>query len=76
MEPSSSLREQIDRFPHAPGVYLMQDADDTIVYVGKAKNLPNLTFEKSLPRQVILDLVVMITAIETNKGVGSIYARG
>ena len=36
-----SLREQIERFPHAPGVYLMKDASDTIVYVGKAKNLRN-----------------------------------
>jgi excinuclease ABC subunit C len=35
------LREQIDRFPHAPGVYLMQDAQGKIVYVGKAKNLRN-----------------------------------
>ncbi len=36
---TTALREQIDRFPHAPGVYLMQDAQGTIVYVGKAKNL-------------------------------------
>jgi excinuclease ABC subunit C len=35
------LREQIDRFPRAPGVYLMQDAKGHIVYVGKAKNLRN-----------------------------------
>ena len=37
----SALREQIERFPQAPGVYLMKDASDTIVYVGKAKNLRN-----------------------------------
>lgn len=36
-----ALREQIERFPHAPGVYLMKDASGTIVYVGKAKNLRN-----------------------------------
>ncbi len=36
-----TLREQIERFPHAPGVYLMKDASDAIVYVGKAKNLRN-----------------------------------
>jgi len=41
MDDTSLLREQIDRFPHAPGVYLMKDASDTIVYVGKAKNLRN-----------------------------------
>lgn len=37
----ASLREQIDRFPQAPGVYLMQDGKGTIVYVGKAKHLRN-----------------------------------
>jgi excinuclease ABC subunit C len=37
----ASLREQIDRFPHAPGVYRMQDGKGTIVYVGKAKHLRN-----------------------------------
>ncbi|MEE8302402.1 MAG: excinuclease ABC subunit UvrC, partial [Candidatus Tectomicrobia bacterium] len=37
----TALREQIDRFPRTPGVYLMQDAKGTIVYVGKAKNLRN-----------------------------------
>jgi excinuclease ABC subunit C len=41
MDDTPLLREQIDRFPHAPGVYLMKDASDTIVYVGKAKNLRN-----------------------------------
>ncbi|MGQ4807798.1 UvrABC system protein C [Candidatus Entotheonellaceae bacterium PAL068K] len=35
----TQLREQIDRFPRAPGVYLMQDAKGHIIYVGKAKNL-------------------------------------
>ncbi len=29
------------RFPNAPGVYLHKDADDKIIYVGKAKNLKN-----------------------------------
>jgi excinuclease ABC subunit C len=37
----SRLREQIERFPRTPGVYLMQDAKRQIVYVGKAKNLRN-----------------------------------
>ncbi len=41
MAETPALREQIDRFPRAPGVYLMQDARGHIVYVGKAKNLRN-----------------------------------
>ncbi len=41
MDTTTPLREQIDRFPHAPGVYLMHNAEGDIVYVGKAKNLRN-----------------------------------
>jgi excinuclease ABC subunit C len=37
----TALREQIERFPRVPGVYLMQDAKGNIIYVGKAKNLRN-----------------------------------
>ena len=27
--------------PQNPGIYLMKDADDKIIYIGKAKNLKN-----------------------------------
>ncbi len=37
--PASSLRDTIRNLPARSGVYLMKDADDTIIYVGKAKNL-------------------------------------
>jgi len=29
----------ISDFPHLPGVYLMKDANDTIIYIGKARDL-------------------------------------
>ncbi|ACH40953.1 excinuclease ABC, C subunit [Citrifermentans bemidjiense Bem] len=29
----------IENFPPSPGVYLMKSADDTVIYVGKARNL-------------------------------------
>ncbi len=33
------IRAQIKEFPQAPGVYLMKDADQRVLYVGKAKSL-------------------------------------
>ncbi len=36
-----TLKEQITRLPHQPGVYKYFDADDRIIYVGKAVDLRN-----------------------------------
>jgi len=38
-EPIDALREKIALFPKSPGVYLMKDAQGTVLYVGKAKEL-------------------------------------
>jgi len=35
------LKEELKNLPEQPGVYLMHDASDTIIYVGKAKILKN-----------------------------------
>lgn len=34
-----TIRESIKEFPTGPGLYFMKDADDKVLYVGKAKNL-------------------------------------
>ncbi len=34
-----AIRETIRSFPAAPGLYFMKDADDKVLYIGKAKNL-------------------------------------
>lgn len=34
-----SLKEKVKKLPSHPGVYLMQDSQGSIIYVGKAKNL-------------------------------------
>ena len=30
-----------DKLPQKPGVYIMRDADDNIIYIGKSKSLKN-----------------------------------
>ena len=31
-----NIEEELKKLPARPGVYIMHDADDTIIYVGKA----------------------------------------
>lgn len=38
---SFDYREELKKIPHKPGVYQYFDKDDTLVYVGKAKDLRN-----------------------------------
>jgi excinuclease ABC subunit C len=33
------LKEEIKKFPTHPGVYIMRDAEGTVIYIGKAKSL-------------------------------------
>ncbi|MCB0354349.1 MAG: excinuclease ABC subunit UvrC [Bdellovibrionales bacterium] len=35
------IKEQVSRFPELPGVYLMRDGNNEVIYIGKAKNLRN-----------------------------------
>ena len=34
-----NIEEELKKLPAQPGVYIMHDAKDEIIYVGKAKNL-------------------------------------
>lgn len=38
---SMNLKEKLKRLPSSPGVYLMKDSLNSIIYVGKSKNLKN-----------------------------------
>lgn len=38
---NSYAAEKVRSFPHAPGVYLMKDAEGRVIYIGKAKDLRN-----------------------------------
>lgn len=41
MSENLSLKEQAKKLPHNPGVYIMKNHNDEIIYIGKAKNLKN-----------------------------------
>ncbi|HZZ80660.1 MAG TPA: excinuclease ABC subunit UvrC [Gemmataceae bacterium] len=60
--------EKAKKFPPAPGVYLMKDAEGRVIYVGKAKNLRNRAshyFTKAaLEDSRTSDLVKVITDID------------
>ena len=36
-----NIQDELSKLPHKPGVYLMHDQDDNVIYVGKAVNLYN-----------------------------------
>ena len=40
-EPSFNIEEELKKLPGQPGVYIMHDARDAIIYVGKAISLKN-----------------------------------
>ncbi|MCM1267896.1 MAG: excinuclease ABC subunit UvrC [Bacteroidales bacterium] len=53
--------EALKKLPHSPGVYLMHDAGDAIIYVGKAVNLHNRVrsyFRKIVGRGPQIDKMV------------------
>jgi len=39
MNNNFNVQEELKKLPHSPGVYIMRDEDDTIMYVGKAIDL-------------------------------------
>jgi len=46
-----NIQEELKKLPHRPGVYIMRDTDDTIIYVGKAVNLYNRVRNYFMPSQ-------------------------
>lgn len=55
------VTEELKKLPNSPGVYIMHDADDVIIYVGKAVNLHNRVrsyFRKIVGRGPQIDKMV------------------
>lgn len=59
------FQEELKKLPHCPGVYIMHDANDNIIYVGKAINLHNRVrsyFRKNIGRGPRIDKMVTLIA--------------
>ena len=60
-----NFEEEIKKLPAKPGVYIMRDAHDTILYVGKAINLRNRVrsyFRENIGRGPMIDKMVTLIA--------------
>lgn len=56
-----NFREELHKLPRKPGVYIMHDAADTIIYVGKAKVLHNRVrsyFQANVGRGPAIDQMI------------------
>jgi len=59
------IKEELKKLPNKPGVYIMHDADDAILYVGKAINLHNRVrsyFKGNIGRGPQIDKMVSLIA--------------
>ena len=62
-----NIEEELKKLPKNPGVYIMKDIDDNIIYVGKAVNLKNRVssyFRKTNKTTRILKMVSLIEHFE------------
>lgn len=59
------VQEELKKLPNKPGVYIMRDEADTILYVGKAVNLHNRVrsyFRENIGRGPMIDKMVTLIA--------------
>ncbi len=62
-----NVEEELKKLPGKPGVYIMRDKDDHIIYVGKAVSLKNRVrqyFRKTNKTQRIINMVSLIDHFE------------
>lgn len=65
MSQEFDVKEELKKLPNKPGVYIMHDKDDTILYVGKAVNLHNRVrsyFKENIGRGPQIDKMVSLIA--------------
>lgn len=59
------IKEELKKLPNSPGVYIMYDSKDVILYVGKAVNLHNRVrsyFRENIGRGPMIDKMVTLVA--------------
>ena len=64
------IAEELKKLPTKPGVYIMHDEQDTILYVGKAVNLRNRVrsyFRENIGRGPQIDKMVSLIATGSGK---------
>ena len=59
----NNIKDKIKNLPTNPGVYLMKDKENNVIYVGKAKNLKNRVSQYFLRKQEILKVQKMVENI-------------
>ena len=63
-----NLKEKVRSLPNTPGVYLMKDKDENIIYIGKSKNLKNRVSQyftpSYAPSKKIIRMIKFINDIE------------
>ena len=67
MEEKFNIEKELKKLPQKPGVYIMHDKDDKIIYVGKAISLKRRVtsyFRKTEKTQRILNMVALIDHFE------------
>ena len=57
------IKEKIKRLPNNPGVYIMKDKNNNVIYVGKAKNLKKRVSQYFLRKQEIMKVRKMVENI-------------
>lgn len=65
MDNGFDIREELNKLPKQPGVYIMHDKNDDVIYVGKAVNLHNRVrsyFRENVGRGPWIDRMVRLIA--------------
>lgn len=57
------IKDKIKRLPHDPGVYIMKDLDENVIYVGKAKDLKKRVSQYFLRKQEHVKVRNMVSKV-------------